>query len=185
MKKLLFVGSLVLFAIGCTQNETKKEDAMSGTKMTDSTGNEKMEYVYTTESNGNWETGSRENAANVLKALKAFETNNIAECMNYFADSVEIRFDKLNAKLSNDSLAKFFAAGRNTMTSYVIKMEDWESVKSKDGSKEYVSLWYNEIWTDNKGKTDSISVMDDVLIKNGKIASIDQKIRHFPDGKKM
>lgn len=64
-------------------------------------------------------------------------------------------------------------------------MDDWESVKLKDGSREYVSLWYKEITTDKKGKTDSVFVMDDLLIKNGKIVSIDQKIRHFPDAKKM
>lgn len=185
MKKILFIGSIVLFAFGCTQNETKKEDAMSGSKMSDSTSNEKVEYVYATESGGDWEPGNKQHAANVMKGLKAFESNNIAECITYFSDSVELRFDRFYAKLSNDSLGKFFAQSRNNMSSYTVKMEDWESVKSKDGSREYVSLWYKEIWTDKAGKTDSLSIMDDLLLKNGKITSLDQKIRHYPDSKKM
>jgi len=185
MKKLLFIGSLALFAFGCTQNETKKEDVMSDSKMADSTSNEKIDFVYTAEDGDNWEPGSRQHAANVMKALKAYETNNIAECMSYFGDTVELRFDNFFAKLSNDSTGKFFAKGRNEQASYTVKMDYWESVKSKDGSREYVSLWYKEFMTDKKGKADSLYVMDDLLIKNGKIATIDQKVRHYPEAKKM
>jgi hypothetical protein len=184
MKKLLFIGSLALFTVGCTQNETKKEGAMADTKMSDSTA-DNTEYMYTTESKGNWEPGSRANAANVMKALKAYETNNIAECLSYFADSIELRFDGMEGTFSKDSVSKIFASGRNSMTNFNIKMEDWESVKSKDGSQEYVSLWYKQLWTDTKGKTDSLSVMDDVRIKNGKITSIDQKLRHYGAKSKM
>ena len=61
-----------------------------------------------------------------------------------------------------------------------VKMGDWESVISKDKKTEYVTMWYREIWTDKKGKTDSLAVIDDCKIVNGKIVELDEKIQHFP-----
>ena len=184
MKKLIVLGSLALCMAGCTQNEGKT-DATPESKMAGTSDTAKMEYAYTVESNGDWVAGSRENAANVLKAFKAYENNNIAECAAYFADSVELRFDRFRAKLSKDSLTKWLTQDRNSMKAFSVKMEDWESVKSKDGTKEYVSMWYKQTVTDSKGKTDSMNCMDDIMIKNGKIAYIDQKVQHFPESKKM
>lgn len=60
-----------------------------------------------------------------------------------------------------------------------IKMNDWESVISKDKKTEYVSLWYKEITTDRNGKVDSVECMDDMEIKNGKIVSLNEKQRHY------
>ena len=62
-------------------------------------------------------------------------------------------------------------------------MEDFESVKFKDEKEEWVSLWYKEIWEDQKGKKDSVQTMDDLRIENGKIALLNQKVRHFPNRK--
>jgi len=39
-------------------------------------------------------------------------------------------------------------------------------------------------WTDAKGKTDSVYMMDDLKIENGKITVLDEKSRHFPAAKK-
>lgn len=58
-------------------------------------------------------------------------------------------------------------------------MNDWETVTANNKSEEWVSLWYKEIVHNNDGKIDSVSVMDDIKIENGKIAVLDQKIRHF------
>jgi len=44
-------------------------------------------------------------------------------------------------------------------------MHDWESVISKDKKEQYVSLWYTQVMEDNKGKTDSLAIMDDVKLK--------------------
>jgi hypothetical protein len=69
------------------------------------------------------------------------------------------------------------------MKNMSIIMDDFESVISKDRKNEYVSLWYKQKWQDAKGVWDSLSVMDDLKIKDGKIASIDEKIRHYPKKK--
>jgi hypothetical protein len=60
-----------------------------------------------------------------------------------------------------------------------INMHDFESVKSKDGKEEYVSLWYTQKWQDQKDVWDSMSVMDDMRIENGKIVLLDEKTRKF------
>lgn len=63
-------------------------------------------------------------------------------------------------------------------------MNDYESVISKDKKDEWVTLWYKQITTDKKGKVDSISVVDDIKIENGKITVLDEKSRKFPVPKK-
>jgi hypothetical protein len=56
-------------------------------------------------------------------------------------------------------------------------------VKSKDGTQEYVSMWYKQKWQDQKGNWDSVVCMDDMKFVNGKIASIDEKRRKFSKNK--
>ncbi len=127
--------------------------------------------------------GKRSNTEMVLKGLKAYENGNIEEAVKDFADSVKLEFDGFEAKVSKDSLVALFKRSRSEAKSMTIKMEDFESVKSKDGKEEWVSLWYKEIWEDQKGKKDSVQTMDDMRIENGKIALLNQKVRHFPNRK--
>ncbi len=49
-----------------------------------------------------------------------------------------------------------------------------------DKKETWVTLWYQEKWTDKKGKADSLYYADDVLLKNGKILVYDEKGRHYP-----
>ncbi|HEY1017354.1 MAG TPA: hypothetical protein VGE25_00045, partial [Sediminibacterium sp.] len=62
----------------------------------------------------------------------------------------------------------------------IIKMEDFESVISKDKKDEYVTLWYKQIMTDNMGKTDSLAMINDFKIVNGKIVALSEAMRHYP-----
>ncbi len=41
-------------------------------------------------------------------------------------------------------------------------------------------MWYKQITTDKMGKTDSIAVVDDCRIMNGKIVELDEKIQRIP-----
>ncbi len=152
---------------------------------TDSSKNEsnidtaKIDYAYTIQHPDSWEWGKRSNTQMVLKGLKAYENGNIEETVKDFADTVKLEFDGFEAKVGKDSLIALFKRLRSEAKSMTIKMEDFESVKSKDGKEEYVSLWYKQIWEDQKGKKDSVECMDDMRIENGKIALLNQKIRHF------
>ncbi len=60
-----------------------------------------------------------------------------------------------------------------------MRMQDYESVRSKNRGEDWVSLWYTETTKPNGGKTDSTMVMDDIRIVNGKVAVIDSKMRRL------
>ncbi len=190
MKKLIFFSCMALAVAGCSNRATKDE-----TTATDSSGSaataaaattsEKLEYPYMlSKPYQNWQAGNQQNAITVMKGLKAFENGDIDACMASFGDSVELRFDYLHTKLSNDSLKKWFTKQRANYASLTVKMDDWEPVISSDKTEEWVTLWYKQIWTDKKGKTDSMSVINDAKIEKGKIVLLDEKTQHFPVVKK-
>ncbi|MDB5231345.1 MAG: hypothetical protein JWN76_2150 [Chitinophagaceae bacterium] len=126
----------------------------------------------------NWQPGSRQNAVVAMAALKAFEKNNIKECVGYMADTVKFEFDGITGNFTRDSAMAFLQQGRDEYKSISVKMEDYESVISKN-KDEYVSLWYKQFSTDASGKTDSVEVMNDIKMAKGKIVSLNEKLRHF------
>lgn len=164
-------------------DKTTATDSLSTTNA--SAAPEKLEYPYTlSKPYQNWQAGSQQNAITVMKALKAFENGDLDACMTSFGDSVELCFDYLHTKLSNDSLKKWFTQERANYASLTVKMDDWEPVISSDKTEEWVTLWYKEIMTDKKGKTDSMSVINDAKMEKGKIVLLDEKTQHFPVAKK-
>lgn len=179
-QKLLLVFTVGLF-IACN-SDTKKDSGEAKVKAA-SAEEPKMDYAYTIEHPDNWETGPKENTKTVLQALKDFETGNIEACLTAFADSVELRFDEMEGKFSKDSVRALFTRSRNAMKDLKIDMGDFESVKSKDGSEQYVSLWYKQKWQDQKGVWDSLSMMNDLKIEKGKIVMLDEKTRRYPKKK--
>lgn len=181
-QKVLFAFMLSAF-VSCTNSETKKEPAgeaqvKSATKVEEP----KMEYAYTIDHPDQWEWGSKENTKMVLQCLKDFENGNMDACMTAFSDSVTLRFDGMEGKFSKDSAKALFLKSRSNVKDMKIVMDDFESVKSKDGKEEWVSLWYKQKWQNKNDKWDSVSIMDDLRIMNGKIVVLDEKERHF--GKK-
>ena len=96
------------------------------------------------------------------------------EALKYFGDSILIKFDGLDKKISNDSLKAFFTDGWNTYKTVKEKMHDWESVVSKDKSEEWVTLWYTQSWETKAGVKDSSAVINDIKLKDGKIIQIDE-----------
>ncbi|MES2777137.1 MAG: hypothetical protein V4722_23375 [Bacteroidota bacterium] len=172
MKQTIFVAAAALFLVSCAEQTTVTPDSDSIPA--------DMKFAYTIEHRpDNWIPGDIKHVQNVLNSLKAWETGDIDNCVKAFGDSVALKFDGHETKLSNDSLKTFFKAGRNDIASVTVKMGDWESVISKDKKEEYVSLWYKEITTDKKGKTDSLDIMDDLKIKDGKIIELTQHQRRY------
>lgn len=181
MRKLLFIGCLAVLA-GCNNastTETKKDSTGTAEASVAKKAMPTMPYTLSRPYK-NWQPGDQQHALTVMNSLKAWENGDIPKSMEAFADSVEINFDNWVGKYSKDSLAKQFTAYRNTLASSSIKMEDWESVIAEDKSEEYVTLWYKQYNTDKKGKTDSVFCINDALIKNGKIASLSEAVRHYP-----
>ncbi len=188
MKKLLFISCIALFAYGCTNNDTKDAKGGDTTKMAQVTTDAKvipdmpipLDHPYE-----NWQTGDPQHAVTVMKGLKAFAAGDINTCMEAFGDSIRVGFDNYQAKLSKDSLKASFTQQRGMYKSVVIKMDDWESVISADKKNEWVTLWYKEYDTDQKGMVDSLGVVDDLKIVNGKAVVLDEKRQKLGPPKKM
>jgi len=185
MKKLLFILCTTIFAVGCNDKSGSTDAKSSDTTKVAETKMEKIDYPYTLDRPyQDWQPGDQKHAVTVMSALKGFENGDIAASMKGFGDSINIRFDGFRQKFSHDSLATFFTGARAQYASLKIDMGDWESVISKDGKEEWVTLWYKQNMTDKKGKADSLAVINDFKIVNGKIVELDEKIQHFPAAKK-
>lgn len=180
MKKVFpsIVVAAILFA--CNSSDTKAPNEKMETKVAGVSTNE---FAYPLKDWGEWQPGSSENLKTALQALKDYETGNMEACLNAFADSVKLAFDGMEGTFARDSVLKMFSDNRKDNKAMEIVMDDYESVKSKDGSKEYVSLWYKQKWQDQKGNWDSVFCMDDMKFVNGKIASLDEKRRKLPKKK--
>jgi hypothetical protein len=88
-------------------------------------------------------------------------------------------FDYFHTKLSRDSAVKFFMNERAKYSELSVTMYDYESVISADKKSEWVTMWYKQNWKDAKGVADSMNVVDDVRIMNGKMVELDEKVSHF------
>lgn len=172
---LTFILVAALFA-SCKNGENTSAATATGDTTASPTTAPKMNYAYTIDHPDNWDIGSSQNTANALSALKAWENKNLDESVKYFADSIHVRFDGLDKTISNDSLKALIAPNPDTKA-YSVKMQDWESVISKDKKDEYVTLWYREYHENNAGKKDSIDMVNDLKMKNGKIIGLDQYTR--------
>lgn len=184
MKKTILIASVVIFAAACNSGG---EADKKGTDSSGNAGRNSTELVYPYKLDKgyrDWQPGDQKHAVTVMNSLKGFENGDLAACMAGFGDSVDIYFDNYREKMSHDSLSRFFAGQRAMYKSMRIDMQDWESVIAKDGKDEWVTLWYKELWTDQKGVTDSLAVIDDAKIVNGKIVLLDEKIQHYPAKKK-
>lgn len=173
MRKMLTLCLIIYIGISCT-NPTEKT-----AEKTIPSDTSKPVYAYTIKKPDNWDIGSSKNTAVALNALKAFENNKLDESLSYFADTVFWKADFMEGKYPKDSLKAFFTGAWRGIVSMKIDMHDFESVISKDKKDEYVTIWYVQITTDKKGKVDSIVEVNDMKIVNGKIAELDETIRHF------
>ena len=188
MKKVLFFSCVALFAISCTNNDTKDAKTGDTTKMADTkmTSAKIPEMPFPTDHPyDNWKAGDPQHAVTVMKGLKAFTEGDVNGAMDAFGDSVRIGFDHYQARLSKDGVKAMLTQNRAMYASITVKMDDWESVISEDKKSEWVTLWYKEYDTDKKGNVDSMGVVDDAKMVNGKIVVLDEKIQHLGPPKKM
>lgn len=169
-KKLRLISalSIALFSVGGLACTEKKETPAAVSA---------APYPYTIEHPDNWEVGSTANTMSALKALKAWEEGKMDESVKYFADSIRLQFDGLDKKVSNDSLKAFFAGGYNDYKTVKVRMTDFESVISKDKSDEWVTAWYTQSWETKAGIQDSMSVINDLQFKDGKIIRLAEHTR--------
>ncbi len=132
-------------------------------------------YAYNLEKPNNWEISDNTNTKNVLSALKAWETGQMSEAVKYFADTIHVKFDGMDQMMPNDSLKVFFEQIWND--SFLINMKEWNSAVSKDKGTEKVTLTYGESWKNETGGKDSVDVINNFVVKDGKITTFDNYIR--------
>jgi hypothetical protein len=176
MKRLILF-LLTGIAFSCNNEGTTTKEATKDSAATTTTPATTVNYPYTIEHPDYWEVGSTANTMVALNALKSFENGNVAESIKNFGDSVHLQFDGMDKKISSDSLKTLFTNLRSNYKSMNVKMNDWESVVSKDKKEEWVTVWYRQKWEDMKGKTDSADFIDDLQLKDGKIVRLSEYTR--------
>ena len=185
MKKFLLIACAASLLMGCNDKTGSSSSSGSDSSKVANSGSGDLVYPYTLDHPyRDWQPGDQKHAITVMASLKAFENNDLPNCFTAFGDSVEIAIDGYRDKMSHDSLTKFFTQQRAGYKTMKVKMQDWESVIAKDKKDEWVTLWYKEFWTDKTGKADSLDVIDDAKMVNGKIVLLDEKIQHYPPAKK-
>ena len=176
MKKiflLLVPASLLLFSCN---NETGTIGTTNSDTSNSSVSKAPANLPYVVDRTPDWEIGDGAHVAVAMNTLKGYELNDMTAVASNLADSVEFYVDGVSFKGSKDSLVQMISNYRKSYDTVMIKMHDYESVKSKNRGEEWVGLWYTETVT-KAGKTDSAMTMDDVKIVNGKVALIDSKMR--------
>ncbi|WP_144885054.1 hypothetical protein [Lacibacter cauensis] len=127
----------------------------------------------------NWSIGSNENVAAAMGGLKAFVDKDFTALAATLGDSITLDFDMLQTKLSRDSAIKFFTGARAAYQDITITMHDYVSVISADKKSEWVTLWYKQVGKNANGVVDSMNVVNDIRLENGKMVELDEKVSHF------
>lgn len=179
MRQLMLIACAALLLASCTEakKEEKKDDAVKveGTPAAEV----KLPFALARPYQ-NWQLGSTENVVAAMTGLKTFVDKDFTGLATVTGDSVELIFDYFHTKLNRDSAVKFFMNERAKYSDLNITMYDYESVISADKKSEWVTMWYKQVWKDAKGVADSMNVVDDVRIKDGKMVELDEKVSHFP-----
>jgi len=96
------------------------------------------------------------NLQTALGALKAFEKNDTTAMSELVGDTVLMQYDGGEIKAKNADFVTSAKQERDMYKDLTIEMDTWQSVINKDKTQEWVSLWYTQKWTDEKGKADSL-----------------------------
>lgn len=177
MKQLVVISCLVFIMTACNNAAENKTTAEGGE--TKAAAEVTLPFALQ-QPYKNWQTGSTENVVVAMSSLKAFVDKDAATLASTLGDSIDIQLDYYHEKLSRDSAVNMFMAQRAMYNDLTITMYDYESVISADKKDEWVTIWYKQAWKDNSGKADSMNVIDDCKIQNGKMIQLDEKIQHFP-----
>jgi hypothetical protein len=175
MKKTLLLVLLSVAFLGCG-NQPKQEESK-----TDSTAKkEPLVYPFTAKYSLNWQPGDERNAVLALTSFKKYVDGDVKGAFDYFADSIEFIMDKFHFVGKKDSLVTMMIPMRAAIASMSVQPDTWITTYYPDKKDTWVTIWSTQKWTDKKGKTDSVYLVDDILIKDGKILEVDEKQREFP-----
>lgn len=180
MKQLMLITCLAFALASCNDDQKDKAKSETGEAKTVTPADVKLPFPLEKPYKGWQMMENNDNTIAAMNCLKYFVDKDYAAMAAIFGDSIEIRLDGFAAKMSRDSASKVLSAQRPMYNDLTITMYDYESVISADKKDEYVTMWYKQAWKDDKGKADSLNVVDDCKMQNGKIIQLDEKVQHFP-----
>ena len=182
MKKILLFWLTAGLLVACTSKTSTTEATTA-----DSSGTAKKEslaYPYTPKYSINWQPGDEKYSVIALESLKKYTDGDVKGSMKDWADTIEIVLDKMQFKGTKDSVTSIFTKERAIFAEMVVEPDSWQTVYFPDKKESWVTIWYKQKWSDKKGKKDSAYFVDDLLVKDGKIALLDEKQRYYPVAKK-
>lgn len=182
MKQFIVFTCLAIVLAGCNNTGLDKKETASVEEKSAPVTELKLPFPLE-KPYKNWQTGSNENVVAAMNSLKDFVDNDFTALAATLGDTVELSFDYYHDKLSRDSAIIMFIEQRKMYNDLKITMYDYESVISADKKDEWVTLWYKQAWKDAKGKADSLNIIDDCKMKDGKMIALDEKIQHYPSKK--
>ena len=177
MKQFILLFCLVFMFVSCN-NETKDNAASEPAKTDAAAADVKLPFELAGPYR-NWQIGSTENVVAAMAGLKAFVDNDFAALAAVTGDSITLDFDNFQTKVSRDTAMNFFKDARKMYNDIKITMYDYVSVISADKKAEWVTLWYKQVWKNEKGVADSLNVVNDIRLENGKMVELDEKSSHF------
>ncbi|MCQ6958457.1 hypothetical protein [Mucilaginibacter aquariorum] len=172
MKKIHLLLLAPLLIVACQSKPTADSSAEKSDTV--------LNLPYALKVDRKWEINPDQgNLQTALSAMKAFEKADSNAMKNILGDTVQVFYEggEFKGKKSDFLQAVMHEAGM--YKNLQISMDDWESVISKDKSEEWVSLWYKQKWQNEKGKTDSLQMYNDIQLKNGKLIKWVDYSRHY------
>jgi hypothetical protein len=146
---------------------------------TDSAKTDTTKYPYTLKKVQGWQMNpDSKNAITAMTLIKTFENLDTASMAKVLADSIWFDLDGYKFKGTKPQFLKQIQEEFNKMSGFKIEMQDVESVINKDKSEEWVSLWYHQVSNTKDGKTDTVSLYNDIQIKNGKVSGLSEYVQH-------
>jgi len=129
-----------------------------------------VNYAYQIKQSNQWLiNNNRHNVFIVMNVLKAYEHGDTASLNKYLADSITIYYDGGIYKGARHEFMYAIKERVKFLKGLKIKLKDWESVISRDRQQERVNTWYTLYYKTTEGKADSVDVLDEARLKDGKI----------------
>ena len=100
------------------------------------------------------------------------------DCMTVLGNTTFRNKDGYKFKGTKPEFLNQIQSEFSKMSGFKIEMQDMESVINKDKSEEWVSLWYSQVSTTKDGKSDTVSLYNDIKLKDGKVFRLSEYIQH-------
>ncbi|WP_345955019.1 hypothetical protein [Mucilaginibacter sp. PAMB04168] len=170
-KPCLLLGAAVLLLLSCQAPVAKNQAVYL---------NDTVNYAYQIKQSDQWRINvNKQNILIALKALKAYESGDTASLKRFIAENLAVFYDGGMYKGPSSEFMYLIKANAQLHKNLRFKIKDWESVVSKDGQQQRVTLRYTQTWITAKGQPDSVDIVNDALFSAGKITTLYDYTRRY------